>query len=50
VEEVELTTSQTEENVVDKTAVGEEQKPEEKRISFWDKFVNGFREFLDNAE
>jgi cell division protein FtsA len=45
-----LTTSQTEENVVDKTAVGEEQKPEEKRISFWDKFVNGFREFLDNAE
>jgi cell division protein FtsA len=50
VEEVELTTSQTEENVVDKTAVGEEQKLEEKRISFWDKFVNGFREFLDNAE
>jgi cell division protein FtsA len=50
VEEVELTTSQTEENVVDKRAVGEEQKLEEKRISFWDKFVNGFREFLDNAE
>lgn len=27
-----------------------EQKPKEKRASFWDKFVNSFREFLDNAE
>jgi len=25
-------------------------QPKTKRVSFWDKFVTGFREFLDNAE
>ena len=28
----------------------EEIQPKEKKPSFWDKFVTGFREFLDNAE
>ena len=49
-EEVVHTTDQIEEGVTDDTKVQEEQKTVEKRISFWDKFVNGFREFLDNAE
>jgi len=28
----------------------EEVKPKEKKTSFWDNFVNSFREFIDNAE
>ena len=45
VEEIEETIQEEVEEIIQ-----EDDKPKEKHISFWDKFVNGFREFLDNAE
>ena len=50
-EELEVATNEVDvEEDVEEDIVVEENKKAEKRISFWDRFVTGFREFLDNAE